>query len=199
MATISVFVVLNWFYQESRLNISRSNDTPVVNFLINIILADPYSFVHAADKAYCTVPPSIALHHEAVLLETRNALMDRDPSTCIQLFADGRNLFQFSIEYLWKIVASLDIWVSGTGFNCEQFMTIYVANNTENEFLSQKKECVFVENTIGNTGTTDCQFRCRPLISQDDEVLLTLTTQSPMWATDFHKDSHLCDLKIIGK
>ena len=41
---------------------------------------------------YCTVPPSAVPHHDALLHEARDVLMDRNASTCMQLFAEGRNL-----------------------------------------------------------------------------------------------------------
>ena len=157
----------------------------------------PYSLVHTADAVLCSVPSSITTQNDNLIMETTNALMDRNSSTCMQPFADNRAVFQVSLDYHLNSTASLDVWLSGKGIHCEHFVIVYFEKTSNYLLPSKKTHCPLIEQTIDDLGTnTDCVFRCYSIISLDDDARVTLTTQSPMWGSDFQIVSRWCDLKI---
>ena len=146
---------------------------------------------------YCTVPSSVMPHHEALRQELIEAVMDRNSSTCIQLFAEGRAFIQTSVDYLLNTTAYLDVWLSGTAIQYDKFVTVYWENTVESCLESVKKQCIFLGmTTMEVTGNTDCLFRCYTMGSYNVDIRVTLQILSPRWDTSFLNPSRLCDFKI---
>ena len=159
--------------------------------------SDPYSLVYAADTVYCTVPTIITPQHEALLNEAIATLTDLDTSTCMQPFADGRNVFQASADYRPSTTASLNASFSGIGIQCDGFATVYFEETMDGNLASEKRECtLFEQTTLPLTTKTNCVFRCPSSISLNYKSIVTLSIVSLNWAPDSHKSSHLCDMKI---
>ena len=147
---------------------------------------------------YCTEPCSSVPQDDALLQEAKSVLRDQDSSSYIQLFPDGRTLFQISADYPPITPPSLSVWFSGVGIQCEKFVTVYFERATDNCLPSGKHECAFVEqtsNTITPTNT-DCLYRCYALISSKDDVRVSLITLSKEWSSESHKLSQLCEFKL---
>ena len=146
---------------------------------------------------YCTVPSSVAPQHEALRQELIEALMDRNSSTCIQLFAEGLTMFQTSIDYLLNTTAYLDVWLSGTGIQCDKLVTVYWETTVDNCWESVKKQCFFLGMTIVEmTGNTSCLFRCHTMGSDHGYMRVTLQVLSPRWDPRLQNQSRLCDFMI---
>ena len=161
-----------------------------------IFISDPYTFINAADTVYCTASLPSGPQHEALLQETKNALSDHDPSTCIPLFGDSRNLFQSSVDYHLNTTTSLEIRFSGSGIQCNKFVTVHF------EWIDKclppgKRQCTFLEQKAKvTTADTECMFMCRTLIAPNNAMQVTFMAQSLQWASDLYKSSRLCDFKI---
>ena len=168
------------------------------NSIDAVIFADPpYTFVYAADTIYCTVPSSITPNYEALRQHAMDVLRDHNPSTCVQLFAEGRTLFQASADYNLAPTASFKVSLSGVGILCDKFVTVYFEGTANNGSLSGKKQCALMGNpTYAMTASIDCIFQCHTLISANCEVRVTFRTVVTTWASDSHKISHLCNFKI---
>ena len=146
---------------------------------------------------YCTVPTILTPQHETLLNEAIATLTDLDISTCMQPFANGRNMFQASADYHPSTTASFGASFSGIGIQCDEFSTVYFEEIVNGNAISEKKECALFKQThISVTMSTDCVFLCSSPISLNCEIIVTLNIVSPSWAPDSHKLSHLCDLKI---
>ena len=147
---------------------------------------------------YCTVPSSSTAQDDALLQEARGFLRDQDFSSCMQLFPDGRRLFQISADYPPNTAVSLSVWFSGVGIQCEKFVTVYFERSTDNCLPSGKEECAFMEqtsNTIIPTNT-DCLYRCYTLIYSNGDVRVSFRALSTKWASESHKLSQLCEFRI---
>ena len=123
-----------------------------------------------------------------------DALVDRDSTTCLPLFAEGRAFFQIVVDYHLDTTGSLDILLSGDGMQCQNFVTIYFERKC---FESRKKQCILVEQSTNvDTSNAQCVFRCHTLISDEDEVKVTFMAQAPIWASDSYQLSTLCGFSI---
>ena len=160
-------------------------------------ISEPYSVVYAADTLYCTVPTTLSPQHEA-LLEGTAALTDHDPSTCMELFANGKSLFQISADYPLRQTTSFSMSFAGVGVGCKELVTIYFEKSRDGCFSSEKRECAFIEEATTSTSptSTECMFHCYSPTPLNGAVRVTLRVSSPNWAPDSHKLSHLCDFKL---
>ena len=166
-------------------------------FYIDYLADPPYTLVYAADTMYCTVPPSITPNYEALLQHVRDVLRDHNPSTRVQLFAEGRTLFQASADYNLAPTASFKVSLSGVGILCDTFLTVYSEGTTNSGSLSGKKQCSLIGQPTNAMNTnTDCIFRCYTLIATNCGGRVTFRTVLTTWAPDAYKLSLLCDLKI---
>ena len=155
---------------------------------------EPYSFIQAADSAYCTLPPSIGSHNEALLLEVWDALVDRNPTTCLPLFAEGRTFFQATIDYHLSTTESLDVSLSGVGTRCENFVTVHFRGKC---LHSRNEQCGLIgQSEDAATSHIQCVFRCQTLTSGKNDVRVTVMAQVPTWASDSHKLCSLCDFTL---
>ena len=160
-------------------------------------LSVPYSFVYAADTMYCTVLSSVTPQHEAFRAEIVHAVMDGNLSTCIQLFGEGRTMFQASVDYFPNTTVYLDVGLSGTGIQCDKFVTVYWETTAEICWESVKKQCVFRGmTTVEETGNTDCVFRCYTMGPDNGYKRMTLQAIPPRWDPSLLNPSSLCDFKI---
>ena len=147
---------------------------------------------------YCTVPSSSTPQDDALLQEARRVLRDYDSSSCMQLFPDGRTLFQISADYPANTAPSLSVWFSGVGIQCKKFATVYFERATDNCLPYGKNECSFMEQTRNaiTPTNTDCLYRCYTLISSNDDVRVSLRAMSTKWSSELHTLSRLCEFKI---
>ena len=160
------------------LKISENNGTEQIGLVTPT--PEPFTYVYATDTDYCTVPTSPSPRHETLLRVARDALLDRNLTACMPLFAEGRNLFQTSVDYPTTTRESLDVWFSGTGILCKKCVTIYFEKHTDDCWLSGKRQCVFLGQSINALKTnTDCTFRCHILVPRENEVRVTIKMVSP--------------------